>query len=249
MSFIWIVGASSGIGAEVARQYAKDGHKVLVSARSHDKLAELADDLENTTALAFDVADQDGSVKAVGDVIAQHGLPDIVLLCAAVWHPMGIDNFDRDKIVQSVNVNYVGVINIIAELLPHWTRERRGHLAVVSSVAGYRGLPNSIAYAPTKAALINLCEGLKTQLEPFNVDVSMVTPGFVDTPMTKENDFPMPGIISTQEAAQYIKKGLDQKKFEISFPPLFSFVMQIIRTMPNWLFFVIARKMLPQKQG
>lgn len=247
MPSIWIVGASSGIGAEVARLYANNDWKVLISARGEDKLNAVANEHSSIFPFALDIGDETACNDVVADVIAKHGVPDIVVLNAAVWHPMGIENFDRDKIVQSITVNYVGVINMLAQLMPHWTANRAGHVAIVASVAGYRGLPNSLAYAPTKAALINLSEGLKTQMEPYDVNVSMITPGFVDTPMTQENDFPMPGLISPQKAAQFIKKGLDAKRFEISFPPLFSAFMQVIRTLPNWLFFIVNRQLNPKK--
>lgn len=247
MPSIWIVGASSGIGAEVARLYVRNGWKVLISARGEDKLNAVASEHENMFPFALDIADVAACERVVADVVAQHGVPDIVVLNAAVWHPMGIENFDRDKIEQSINVNYIGVINMLAQFMPHWTSNKAGHVAIVASVAGYRGLPNSLAYAPTKAALINLSEGLRTQLEPYDVNVSMITPGFVDTPMTQKNDFPMPGLISPEKAAEFIKKGLDAKRFEISFPPLFSAFMQVIRTLPNWLFFLLNRQLNPKK--
>ena len=175
---------------------------------------------------------------------AEAGPIDLAVLNAGTWKMMGVDDFDLAAIRRGVEVNYMGVVNALDALLPRMLERGRGHIAIVASVAGYRGLPNSLAYGPTKAALINLAETLQTELAPRGITVSVVNPGFVDTPMTRDNPFPMPGIIPAPEAAQALLAGLRRKRFEIAFPRGFAAAMKILRLLPNALFFWVVRRFI-----
>ncbi|PTW54332.1 short-subunit dehydrogenase [Breoghania corrubedonensis] len=234
---VWITGASSGIGLELARLFDDRADHVAVSARSSDKLVDLAANATNIHGYAVDVTDAEAVSACVSEVEDRGGNIDLAVLNAGAWALMSVDEFDLAAVRTGVEVNFMGVMNALNALLPRMLARGRGHIAIVASVAGYRGLPRSLAYGPTKAALINLAETLNTELAPRGIMVSVVNPGFVDTPMTRDNPFPMPGLIGARQAAEYIVSGLERGKFEIAFPRFFAAQMKLLRLLPNWLYF------------
>ncbi|WP_027834653.1 SDR family NAD(P)-dependent oxidoreductase [Maritalea myrionectae] len=238
---IWITGASTGIGRALAKKLDADGALVSVSARSEDKLNSLVSEGQNIRAFPVDVTDV-SMMNAAIDMIADRAPIDFVVLGAGAWTIMDSDQMDMAPIRTGMEVNYFGTLNAVDKLIPMMKTRGVGHIAIIASVAGYRGLPRSIAYSPTKAALINLAEILKVELEPHNIGVSIVNPGFVDTPLTQDNPFPMPGLMSADEAADALYKGLAKRKFEISFPFGFTLVMKMLRVAPNWLYLFVMRR-------
>jgi short-subunit dehydrogenase len=238
---VWITGASTGIGRALAKKLDADGALVSVSARSEEKLQELEAEGQNIRAFPLDVTDQSVMAAAI-DMIAARAPIDHVVLGAGAWSIMDCDQMEIGPIRTGMEVNYFGTINAVHKLIPMMIERGAGHISIIASVAGYRGLPRSIAYSPTKAALINLAEILKVELEPHNIGVSIINPGFVDTPLTQDNPFPMPGIITAEEAADAIYKGLDKGKFEISFPFGFTLLMKMLRVAPNWLYLFLMRR-------
>ncbi len=238
---VWITGASSGIGYELARLLVEKAAHVAVSARSTGPLQELSDTSSSIRAVPLDVTDAGAVAKSVADISEGCGAIDLAVLNAGAWSMMSVDEFDIDAVRRGVEVNVMGVMNALDALLPRMLARGKGHIAIVASVAGYRGLPRSLAYGPTKAALINLAETLRTELEPRGIRVSLISPGFVDTPMTRDNPFPMPGLISASEAARRIVAGLEGRRFEIAFPFGFSCVMKLLRALPDWLYFRAIR--------
>lgn len=172
------------------------------------------------------------------------GAPDLVVLNAAIWDPMSANDYSAARAIKSMQVNYGGVCNTLEIILPDMKERRSGHVAIVASVAGYRGLTKALAYAPTKAALINLSEALNFELHPWDIAVSVINPGFVDTPMTARNDFPMPFIVTSEFAAERIVEGLKRRKFEIAFPWQLVTILKIARIMPYRLFFPLLRRTL-----
>ncbi len=241
---VWITGASTGIGREIAVMLAQRGIHVVAFARSADKLAELSATSGKITSAVLDVSDLAGVRATMGQALQDHGTPDLVILNAAVWHPMDAANFDAEKVAQSVNINVLGVTNCLDVVMPAMIRQGSGRLAFVASVAGYRGLPNSPAYAPTKAALISLAESLHADLSRHGVAVSIINPGFIDTPMTSVNTFPMPFIMPAPEAAQRIIKGLEKGRYEIAFPWPLVTMLKIARVMPNRVFLWWVRRFI-----
>lgn len=237
----WITGASTGIGRALAKKLDADGALVSISARSEGKLDELVAEGQNIRAYPLDVTDVD-KVNATIEMVARRAPIDNVVLGAGAWAIMDSDAMEIGPIRKGMEVNYFGTINVINKLIPMMIARKAGHIAIIASVAGYRGLPRSIAYSPTKAALINLTEILKVELEPHNIDVSIINPGFVDTPLTQDNPFPMPGIITPEEAADAIYKGLAKRKFDISFPFGFTLLMKALRVAPNWLYLFVMRR-------
>ena len=248
-SSVWITGASSGIGLELAKLLDGRVEHIAISARSADKLREAERAGKNLAAYPLDVTDEKAVSACVEDIEAAAGPIDLAVLNAGVWFPMEVEDFNLAHVRTSNDVNYMGVMNALAALLPRMIERRRGHIAIVASVAGYRGLPKSLAYGPTKAALINVAEALKAELRPYGITVSVVNPGFVATPMTESNDFPMPGIVSVDEAARVTLAGLEAGRYEIAFPKLFVLGMKALRRMPNALFFWVVRTFIMKKDG
>lgn len=245
----WITGASSGIGLELARLLDGKVTHLAVSARSQDKLSKLAAQCKNVVSYPLDVTDADAVVDSVGDIEAAAGPIDLAVLNAGVWQLMDVAELDLKAIRTGIEVNYMGVVHAINALLPGMLARGAGQIAIVASVAGYRGLPRSAAYGPTKAALINLAETLRTELAPRGITVSVVNPGFVDTPMTRDNPFPMPNIISAKDAAQSLLAGLERRKYEIIFPRAFVFAMKLLRLLPNAMYFWVVRTFLSKRSA
>lgn len=240
----WIIGASSGIGRELVLQLTSQCETVCVSARSKDKLDQLVAEHANVHAYEMDVTDSDAVLTAFNQIQAEHQTPDLIVISSGQWDQVEIPNFDPTIFQKGIDVNYMGVIHVLNASAKPMVDRGSGHLAIVSSVSGYRGLPNAAAYSPTKAALINLAESISPQLQASGVTVSIVNPGFVDTPMTSTNEFPMPFIISAHEAASRIIEGLAAKRFEIAFPRKLAWTLKLLRIMPNALFFWIVKKFI-----
>ena len=195
-------------------------------------------------ALPLDCTDS-AAVLAAARTLQSHALPDCVLYCAGHYQAMRASAMDVDDMLRHLQVNYQGALYLLEALLPALRQRGSGHLAFVSSVAGYRGLPNSLAYGPTKAALTNLAETLHLDLQADGIGVSVINPGFVETPLTAGNTFTMPGLITPAQAAQAILKGWAQGAFEIHFPKRFTWWMKALRAMPNrWYFFLVRKTTL-----
>lgn len=233
----WITGASTGIGRELALKLAGGGVRVAASARSRGKLSELEAANANIKAYPLDVTDRDDCVRTFAAIERDLGPVDLAILNAGVWIPMNADAFDPKGIEESMAVNFNGIVNGLDPIIPAMVRRGAGHIALVASVAGYRGLPGSIAYAPSKAAVISLAEALHLDLRGRGVRLSIINPGFVDTPMTKVNTFPMPFIIPADEAANRIIRGLASGRYEIVFPLRMKLLAKFTRLLPNSAYF------------
>jgi len=238
----WITGASTGIGREMALQLAHEGVRVAVSARSKDKLDELAALSPSIVPVPVDVTHREDVARAHALVAEQIGPIELAIFNAGVWHPMKSTRLDAGPIADGMAVNYLGIVNCLEPLIPALIAQGGGRIGLVASVAGYRGLPKALAYAPTKAATISLAEMLRTDLAPYKIKVSVINPGFVETPMTAVNKFPMPYMIKAEDAAARIVKGLETGKFEIVFPWQMMLMMKTVRLLPNWLYFQLMRR-------
>jgi NAD(P)-dependent dehydrogenase (short-subunit alcohol dehydrogenase family) len=238
---VWLIGASSGIGEATARALHAAGAQVVVSARNAVALDAWAAKHPGSAALALDVTDAAAVADAARALLASGGI-DLVMYCAGHYREMRADAFDLAEIQRHWRVNFDGALYVLDALLPVLRRQGRGHISVVSSVAGFRGLPKSLAYGPTKAALINLAETLYLDLRHEGVGVSVVNPGFVETPLTAHNDFHMPGLITPDQAAQAILRGWAAGKFEIDFPKRFTFWMRLLRLLPSRPYFAAVAR-------
>ena len=238
---VWLVGASSGIGRATAHALHARGARVVVSARNQQALDAFAAEHPGTLALALDVANA-ASVQAAAQAVFAAGPLDLVLYCAGYYKDMRATEFDLQEMLKHQQVNYVGALNLLDAVLPHFVARRAGHISLISSVAGYRGLPKSLAYGPTKAALINLAETLYVDLKDSHVGVSLICPGFVETPLTAQNKFTMPALITPEQAAREILKGWASGAFEIHFPKRFTLWMKALALLPAAVYFPVIRR-------
>ena len=232
----WITGASSGIGRELALRLASRGVRVAASARSEDKLAELAKENDRIIAVPCDVTDRVAVAKAAAAVRDRLGPIDLAIFNAGVWQPMTAKHYDAETAAHAMAVNFQGVSNGVAAVLPDMISRKSGHVAMVSSVAGYVGLPLATTYAPTKAAVISLAQSLQHDLYAVNVKVSTINPGYIETPMTKINEFPMPYLMPVGDATERIIRGLERGKFEIAFPWQVVWFLKFGRLLPYPVF-------------
>lgn len=240
----WITGASAGIGRATALALADKGWTVWVTARSEEKLAELAAERPGLIRpLPCDVTDRAAMAAAVGTIEAEAPLA-LAILNAGLYIPMRAQEFDAGDAAKTFDVNLNGVANGLDPILKSMIARRDGHVAVTASVAGYRGLPRAAAYAATKAALINMAECLAYDLIDLDVRISVICPGFVKTEATDVNDFDMPFVIETEEAARRIVKGLEKPGFEIAFPTRFEMILKTIGLLPNRAYLAVMRKLM-----
>ena len=245
---VWITGASSGIGRALALALAGQGRLVVASARDSLKLAVLAEAARSLPGrivpLALDVTDPAAVAAALAQIEAAHGPLAQAVFNAGTHIPMGAGDFKSATLRKLIAVNLMGAAHGLEAMLPGMLARRSGRIAVVSSVAGYRGLPSAAAYSASKAAVIAMCEALRPDCAAQGVTLQVINPGFVETPLTAKNDFPMPMMISAEKAADYIVAGLASDRFEIAFPRRFAFMMKLLRILPYGLFFALTKKLL-----
>jgi NAD(P)-dependent dehydrogenase (short-subunit alcohol dehydrogenase family) len=238
---VWLVGASTGIGRATAALLHQRGAKVIVSARTASALDGFVRAHPGSEALALDVTERVSLAEAAAEVVARHGRVDLVVYSAGVFKPMRATAFDLDEALRQLQINYVGALNLLAAVLPQLLQQaaagRGGHLSLVSSVTGYRGLPTALGYGPAKAALINLAETLYLDLNAKGIGVSVVNPGYVDTPATAQNNYPMPALIGADEAAKEMVSGWQRGDFEIHFPKRFTRALKLASLIGDRLYF------------
>jgi NAD(P)-dependent dehydrogenase (short-subunit alcohol dehydrogenase family) len=230
---VWITGGSSGIGAATAAELARRGARVAITARrvpELERVAELAPG--DVIAVPGDVRDPGALRAAVNAIEAQLGHVDIAMLNAGIWEQMDVSKWDSAPIRSHIETNLMGMVNALDAVLPGMLERRHGRIVGVASVAGYRGYTRAEAYGTTKAAEINLLESLRIDLAPLGVSVQTINPGFVDTPMTRRNRFPMPFITDTETAARRIADGIEKGKAETVFPLPYLAAMKVLRVLP-----------------
>jgi short-subunit dehydrogenase len=234
----WVTGAGSGIGRALSKRLASEGWDVAVSARSEDQLRSLADEVPGRISVyPLDVTDEAAvlaAVEAIGDI-------DLAVLNAGTYKRVSAPRFSAEDFRTIVEVNLIGTGNCLGAIIPRMAARKSGHIAVVSSLTGYVGLPSAAAYGATKAALINMCEALYPELERVGVMMTVINPGFVKTPLTDKNDFSMPFLIEVEDAVDRIMTGLKAKKFEIAFPRRMNFAIRLGAALPRFLKFAITR--------
>ena len=238
---VWLIGASSGIGLAAAKALHAAGARLVVSARNAGLLQEFVDAHPGAQAVVLDVGDAAAITAAARYVQAQQGL-DVVMYCAGYYLAQRATSYALPEMLRHLDVNYTGALRVLDAVLPELLPQQRGHISLISSVAGFRGLPQSLAYGPTKAALINLAEALHYDLSSHGIGVSVINPGFVETPLVAGNDFPMPALITPDQAAQEILKGWRKGEFHIHFPKRFTRVLLLLRLLPYRCYFALLRR-------
>jgi len=238
---IWITGASSGIGRALAIKFAKQGWQVAISARRENLLKELSQNYSNIHSFPLDVTDSEMCKIVFKQITEKFNNIEICVFGTGIHDPKSEKKFNLEKIKEIMSVNYFGTINSINSIYRYFKEKKNGQISIISSVAGYRGLPAAGAYCASKSALSSFTESLYFDMRRFNVKVSLINPGFIKTPMTDQNDFPMPLIKSVEFAANQIFVGLTKKNsFEIHFPKSFTYLMKLIQLLPNWMYFGVV---------
>ncbi|HVC28738.1 MAG TPA: SDR family NAD(P)-dependent oxidoreductase [Gammaproteobacteria bacterium] len=239
----WITGGGSGIGQALALRLVREGWTVAVSGRRPDALQETARlAAAKVHAYPLDVSDLEAMRQTAARIESELGPIDLVVLNAGFGRFVKLDNLRAETFASHMRVNYLGAVNGIDAVLASFRQRHAGHIVIVASVAGYRGLPRTAAYGPTKAALINLAESLYFDLHREGIMISVCNPGFVKTPMTAENRATMPFLMDLEDACDALYHGIMQRKFEIAFPRRFVLLLKLFRCLPYALYFPIMRK-------
>ena len=240
---IWITGASSGIGRALAIKFSNEGWQVAASARRENLLNDLNKNNPNIHAFVLDVKDEKSVRNVFQNILQKFETLDICVFATGIHDPEAEKKLSSEKIREIMETNFFGTLNCIMAVNSFFREKKDGHIAIVSSVAGYRGLPAASGYCASKAALTSLAESLYFDFKRKNVKVSLISPGFIKTPMTDKNTFPMPMIRSPEYAAEKIFIGLTKKSsFEIHFPKSFTILLKLLKIMPNWLFFWLVER-------
>ncbi|MGB0572814.1 MAG: SDR family NAD(P)-dependent oxidoreductase [Alphaproteobacteria bacterium] len=248
----WVTGASRGIGHAVALELAREGWTVAASARSVADIEALAAACAEFPGAVqpypLDITGENAARKTVCEIENRLGPIDLAVLNAGTHEPVDGRAISVAPFRRLMEINYMGTVNCLAPVAERFVARRAGRIAVVASLAGYRGLPTASAYGASKAALINMCEALRPELRAAGVLLSVVTPGFVRTPLTDRNPFPMPFLIDADTAARRIVRGLATSRFEITFPRRFSYLMKLLRVLPHMLYFSVTRRAVPKSE-
>ena len=243
MKKIWITGASSGIGKALAIKFANEGWKVAASARRENLLKELSDKHPNIQSFPLDVTNSDKCKSIFQDILRKFESIEICVFGTGIHDPKSEKKFNLEKIKKIMEVNFFGTMNSINSIYDYYTEKKNGQISIISSVAGYRGLPAAGAYCASKSALTSFAESLHFEMKRKNIRVSLISPGFIKTPMTDQNDFSMPMIKSAEFAAEQIFIGLTKKNgFEIHFPKAFTYIMKFLRILPSSIYFRFLEK-------
>ena len=240
---IWITGASTGIGKALAIKFAEKGWIVAASARRENLLKDLNQINKNIYPFPLDVTNTEQCKIVSKNILEQLKNVEISVFCTGIHDPKSEKQFNLEKIRKIMEVNFFGVMNSINSIYSYYNNKKSGQISIVSSVAGYRGLPAAGAYCASKSALTSFTESLHFEMRKKNVRISLISPGFIKTPMTDLNDFPMPMIKTPEFAAEQIYNGLIKKNnFEIHFPKAFTFIMKILKILPNNIYFWLVDK-------
>ena len=241
---VWVIGASSGIGEACAKALLSQGAKVALSSRRVERLNQIALSVavDQTLVIPVDVTDDGQLQDGYKTILGAWGGIDLLLFVSGMYVPLRADNFDIKIAEKTIDANLLGPMRATALVLPEMLKSHSGHIAIVGSVAGYSGLPKALAYGPSKAAIINFCENLYYDLLPTGVSVHMISPGFVATEATAQNDFEMPALITADVAAQEILTGIQKGEFDIHFPKQFSRFLKFLRILPYPIYFWIVRR-------
>ena len=244
MKSIWITGASSGIGKALSLKFANEGWQVAASARREDLLNKIAESNENISSFPLDVTDSEKCKDVFEQIKNKLKSIDICFFSTGTWDPKKEKEIDLDQMKKVMNVNFFGTLNCIKAVEKYFREKNSGHISIVSSIAGYRGLPNSTGYGASKAALNNLAESLYFDFGRHNVRISLISPGFIKTPMTDKNEFKMPFLKTPEFAADKIYNGLiNGSSFEIDFPKELTLILKFLKILPDNIYFKLIKKL------
>lgn len=225
----WLVGASEGLGRELAQKLSAQGASLILSARNAERLEELCEELPNAHALPLDVTDLDAVRRASAKIATLDG----VIYNAGAYEPMPTSDWNTDAALRMLDVNFSGAVRVLGEAVPRLLRQGHGDITLIGSLAGYRGLPNAVGYGASKAALISLAETMRFDLKDSGVVVRVINPGFIKTRLTDKNDFKMPMLMSPERAAQHVFRTMLSRRFRTDFPRPFSWILRALDFLPD----------------
>lgn len=228
----WIIGASEGLGRELARKLDAEGAELILSARSEDRLKELAGTLRKAQAVPLDVL----NAEQVESAAKEAGEIDGLIYCAGAYKPMKATEWDRETGVMIAQTNFIGAMQVLGAAMPGMVDRDRGRIMLIGSLSGFRGLPGAIGYGASKAGLMHLAENLRIDLRETAIKVQLANPGFIDTRLTRQNDFKMPQLMQPEDAAEHVMKALRSRRFSTSFPRPFAWLFQLGRYIPLRVF-------------
>lgn len=228
---IWLVGASHGLGREIARKLDGLGARVILSARSAEALEALAAEMKQARPVPMDVTDMRSVIRAA----EMAGRIDAVIYNAGTYEPMRSQDWDTEAALMMNDVNFGGALRVLGQVLPGFVRTGQGDITLIGSLAGYRGLPAAIGYGASKAALISLAETMRHDLRGSGVTVRLINPGFIKTRLTGKNDFTMPQIMTAERAADRVLAAMRHRRFRTDFPRPFSWAIKLLHLLPDWL--------------
>ena len=239
---IWITGASSGIGKALALKFAKENWQVAISARRKELLDQIAED-KNISSFPLDVTDDSKVQEVVSNILGEFKGIDLCVFCSGAYDPKLEQEINKKQIRKIMDINFFGVLNCIKAVEDYFKNKKKGQISIVSSVAAYRGLPNSTGYGPSKAALTNLTESLYFDFKKHNIRISLISPGFIKTSLTNQNTFNMPFIKTTEFAADKMYNGLTKgSAFEIHFPKELTLILKFLRILPYRTYLFLINK-------
>lgn len=244
---VWVTGAGTGIGRALARRLAEDGWTVAASARTASDLDSLAAEVPGRiTSFLLDVTDAQAAQATGRAIEASLGPVDLAILNAGSYFPTTARKFSVENFRRTVDVNLMGVVNCMGPIVPGMVERRRGHIAIMGSLTAFVGLPTAASYGATKAALNSMAEAFKPDFEQYGVTITVINPGFVKTPATDRNRFPMPFLMGVDEAVDHITRGLEARQFAINFPWQMTFGIKFLSALPGLAKFAITRRMIPK---
>jgi short-subunit dehydrogenase len=243
----WLIGASTGLGAELAKDLSEQGAEIILSARNEAQLSEVAQTLSGPSHIVpCDVGDT-SSVTQAFDKVKALGKLDGLIFCAGLYKPMAAQKWDAAMAETICDVNFTGGARVLGAAMPTLLENDHAHIVLIGSLAGFKGIPGATAYGASKAGLIHMAENLRADLDPKKVKVQIINPGFIKTRLTDKNSFKMPFIMDVEEASLRTRKAMESKRFSTSYPTRFVLFFKLIGMLPNWLYFPFVQGVMTQK--
>jgi len=243
-----IIGGTFGIGYELSKIYLKKSKNLIILGRNDEKLNEISKEFSNSQTNVItkklDVTSIEQCKQTLTSIIDELGSLDLIIYSSGFYKPNNTFDVDLDLYRKTMEVNFMGLINVMSVILPFLKQQQNGHIAMISSLAGFFGLPNSSGYGPSKAAMMNYSESIYNDCKKNNIHVSIINPGFVKTRLTDQNKFKMPFLMSAEEAAKIIYNGLEKKKYDITFPFMMSLIFKTLRILPKPVFLFLIKFMV-----
>ncbi len=229
----WLIGASEGLGRELAKQLGAKGARLILSARNQQRLESLSAALPDARVAPLDVTD----MQSVRSVAAEIGAVDAVIYNAGAYEPMRATDWDADTALRICDVNFTGAMRVLGEVVPQFVKAGKGDVTLIGSLAGYRGLPASIGYGASKSAMVSLAETMRHDLRNTGVTVRLINPGFIKTRLTEKNSFAMPMLMTPEDAAARVMKAMGKRRFRTDFPAPFSWAIRSLAFLPDLLIY------------